>query len=245
MRCTVLPYGGGAPARPRPPPRWRTWRRRPRSPRAPCGGCAASRRPRAAAEHGRRSAADDRRAPVVSGQLGRRLGLDRVERLRRRGLGLFDGRFVVWGLVGHQASSSSSSSRWSVVQIPAWLPPPRRPPRSGLLLPLGILRGELRPGRLVLRCGRGHVGAFGLEDLPVPQHGQHPGDVASDLPDAGRVVELARGELEAQVEQLPAALTQAGGQLVAVEDGEIVRRLAIRSPLPACRGCQAAPRSGP
>ena len=77
-----------------------------------------------------------------------------------------------------------------------------------LLLALGVLRLELRPGRLVLgRRGR-HVGAFGLQDLAGPQYGQHAGDLTLDLADARGVVELAGGELEAQVEQLAARLAQ-------------------------------------
>ena len=73
----------------------------------------------------------------------------------------------------------------------------------------------------MLLCRRGNVGTLGLEDLAAAQHRQHPCHVPAHLPDAGGVVELAGGQLEAH-EQLAPRVAQAGGELVAVEHGEVV-----------------------
>ena len=94
---------------------------------------------------------------------------------------------------------------------------------GGLLNHGGVLGGQLGQRTLVL-CSRGSdVGALGLQDLTGPQHSQDTGHVVAHLPDPGRVVQLAGGQLEAQVEQLTARLAQAGRQLVAVEHGKVVR----------------------
>ena len=86
---------------------------------------------------------------------------------------------------------------------------------------------------------------LGLGDLAGPEHGQHPGDVLLDVPQLREVVELAGGQLEAEVEQLLARLVEAGLELVVVVAREISAAVAIRPAPPGSRGCRAGRRSGP
>src|SRR5437899_430816 len=93
-----------------------------------------------------------------------------------------------------------------------------------------------RPSRTLRLFSRAGVGAvllcsdiavlLGLvrRDLPLPQQGLQPGDVALDLAEAGVVVELARDVLEAEVEQLFLGFPQPGLQLLVVELTQLARR---------------------
>src|SRR4029434_7565727 len=60
-----------------------------------------------------------------------------------------------------------------------------------------------------------------LVPLALVHHGEDPGDVLSDLAQPVRVVELAGDVLEPEVEQLLFGLGQLGGQLVAVQVGQL------------------------
>src|SRR5439155_27100111 len=87
--------------------------------------------------------------------------------------------------------------------------------RCGLRFDPGLLRrvGQRRPlllapGLCVARLGERLLVSASQRDLELPlrlslpEQREHPVDVVADLLDPHRVVELARGELEAQVEQL-------------------------------------------
>src|SRR5579883_2508690 len=106
--------------------------------------------------------------------------------------------------------------------------------RFRLLAPGG--RSLVVRARLGLAGGgqpAGVVGLCGL-DLPLAQERLDPSHVLSHLADAGHVVQLASGQLEAQVEQLLAAVGQPLLQLVVVQLGELLGLDPYQPPSEVC-----------
>src|SRR5438309_7471653 len=96
------------------------------------------------------------------------------------------------------------------------------------------------PSRTLRRLGRSDIGLLGCDcsgcggeglgfgglgrfDLPLAQDAIETGDLPLDLAQAGIVVELPGGVLEAQVEQLLLGLGQVGQELVVVELSQLCR----------------------
>jgi hypothetical protein len=73
------------------------------------------------------------------------------------------------------------------------------------------------PARRARRHHGAGVATLGQRDLPVTKDGEHAGDVLAQDRETHHVVELAGGELKAEVEHLAAVLRQPVLELLVVE----------------------------